>query len=114
MRAADTGTGGGLKLFCSGAGADTPDIANASRRIKQAEYDTCKASGVTDIVEVPLQCLDGEEHGVIWQIWSAVWSTCLILDQRPYLADAPLQKHEAHWMQLSRRVSRRWRHAILE
>jgi phosphate transport system substrate-binding protein len=47
-----TGTGGGLKLFCSGAGADTPDIANASRRIKQAEYDTCKASGVTDIVEV--------------------------------------------------------------
>lgn len=47
-----TGTGGGLKLFCSGAGADTPDIANASRRIKQAEYDSCKGSGVTDIVEV--------------------------------------------------------------
>lgn len=47
-----TGTGGGLKLFCSGAGADTPDIANASRRIKQSEYDGCKSSGVTDIVEV--------------------------------------------------------------
>lgn len=47
-----TGTGGGLKLFCSGAGADTPDIANASRRIKQTEYDSCKSSGVTDIVEV--------------------------------------------------------------
>jgi phosphate transport system substrate-binding protein len=47
-----TGTGGGLKLFCSGAGADTPDIANASRRIKQAEFDTCKANGVADIVEV--------------------------------------------------------------
>lgn len=47
-----TGTGGGLKLFCSGAGAETPDIANASRRIKQTEYDGCKSSGVTDIVEV--------------------------------------------------------------
>jgi phosphate transport system substrate-binding protein len=47
-----TGTGGGLKLFCSGAGAETPDIANASRRIKQAEYDGCKASGVADITEV--------------------------------------------------------------
>jgi phosphate transport system substrate-binding protein len=47
-----TGTGGGLKLFCAGAGADTPDMANASRRIKQAEYDTCKSNGVSDIVEV--------------------------------------------------------------
>jgi len=47
-----TGTGGGLKLFCSGAGADTPDIANASRRIKQSEYDACKSNGVVDIVEV--------------------------------------------------------------
>lgn len=47
-----TGTGGGLKLFCNGAGAETPDVANASRRIKQAEYDTCKANGVAEIVEV--------------------------------------------------------------
>ena len=28
-----TGTGGGIKLFCSGAGIDTPDVAIASRRI---------------------------------------------------------------------------------
>ncbi len=47
-----TGTGGGIKLFCSGAGADTPDIANASRRIKPAEYDACKANSVAEIVEV--------------------------------------------------------------
>src|SRR5205807_5336544 len=32
-----TGTGGGLKLFCAGAGLDTPDISNASRRIKPSE-----------------------------------------------------------------------------
>tara|TARA_R110002072_G_scaffold33473_3_gene101291 strand:- start:16687 stop:17850 length:1164 start_codon:yes stop_codon:yes gene_type:complete len=47
-----TGTGGGLKLFCSGVGAGTPDITNASRRIKQSEYDDCQDNGVTEIVEV--------------------------------------------------------------
>jgi len=49
-----TGTGGGMKLFCSGVGADTPDIANASRRMKATEFEMCKAAGVTDIVEVQI------------------------------------------------------------
>jgi phosphate transport system substrate-binding protein len=47
-----TGSGGGLKEFCKGVGANTPDITNASRRIKKSEYDDCLANGVTDIVEV--------------------------------------------------------------
>ena len=47
-----TGTGGGMKLFCKGVGVDHPDITNASRRIKQSEFDDCKANGVTDILEV--------------------------------------------------------------
>lgn len=47
-----TGSGGGLKLFCKGVGADTPDIANSSRAIKQSEYDDCQKNGVTAIVEV--------------------------------------------------------------
>lgn len=47
-----TGTGGGMKLFCSGVGASTPDITNASRRIKQSEYDSCVSNGVADVVEV--------------------------------------------------------------
>ena len=47
-----TGTGGGLKLFCAGAGVDSPDIANASRQIKKAEVETCAKNGVTQIVEV--------------------------------------------------------------
>ncbi len=47
-----TGSGGGLKLFCKGVGANTPDITNSSRKIKQSEYDDCQANGVTDIVEV--------------------------------------------------------------
>ena len=49
-----TGSGGGLKLFCEGLGLDTPDIANASRRIKQSELDRCRANGVKNIIEVKL------------------------------------------------------------
>jgi phosphate transport system substrate-binding protein len=47
-----TGTGGGMKLFCAGVGDDTPDITNASRRIKKAEFDDCQKNGVKDIVEI--------------------------------------------------------------
>ena len=46
-----TGTGGGMKLFCAGAGIDTPDITNASRRMKDKELQTCEENGVTDITE---------------------------------------------------------------
>ncbi len=46
-----TGSGGGLKLFCSGVGVDHPDMANASRRIKAKEIKLCKENGV-DAVEV--------------------------------------------------------------
>ncbi len=49
-----TGTGGGLKLFCAGTGAGTPDIANASRRIKQSEIELCANNGVVKITEVKL------------------------------------------------------------
>jgi phosphate transport system substrate-binding protein len=49
-----TGTGGGVKLFCAGAGDDTPDIVNASRRMKDTELAACKAAGVSDIVEVKI------------------------------------------------------------
>ena len=47
-----TGSGGGLKLFCAGVGVEHPDITNASRRIKQTEYEKCQKNGVTGIVEV--------------------------------------------------------------
>lgn len=47
-----TGTGGGFKEFCKGTEVATPDISNASRRIKQSEFDQCKANGVTEIIEV--------------------------------------------------------------
>jgi len=47
-----TGSGGGMKLFCNGVGLNTPDITNASRRIKKSEFDKCQNNGVKEIVEV--------------------------------------------------------------
>ena len=47
-----TGTGGGMKLFCSGVGEDTPDFTNASRRIKTGEFEDCQKNGVTEIIEI--------------------------------------------------------------
>ena len=47
-----TGTGGGMKLFCAGDGIDTPDMTNASRRIKKSEFEMCQNNGVTGITEV--------------------------------------------------------------
>ncbi len=49
-----TGSGGGLKLFCAGTGLDTPDITNASRRIKSSEVELCASNGVTEIVEATI------------------------------------------------------------
>jgi phosphate transport system substrate-binding protein len=47
-----TGSGGGMKLFCSGIGVGYPDITNSSRRMKASEYKDCQANGVTGIIEV--------------------------------------------------------------
>jgi len=47
-----TGTGGGMKLFCSDNGVDSPDIANASRRMKIKEFNLCDRNGVDNITEV--------------------------------------------------------------
>lgn len=49
-----TGSGGGLKLFCQGVGDRTPDITNASRRIKSSEVELCASNGVAEIVEVQI------------------------------------------------------------
>jgi len=47
-----TGTGGGMKLFCQGVGANTADVSNASRAMKTSEWDNCQKNGVTEIIEV--------------------------------------------------------------
>ena len=52
------GTGGGIGEFCGGAGPETPSIANASRRMKASEFETCQANGVDAITELQVG-LDG-------------------------------------------------------
>jgi len=53
-----TGTGAGFKLFCAGVGERTPDISNASRRMKASEAKLCAANGVKDVTEIQIG-LDG-------------------------------------------------------
>ena len=53
-RVESLGTGGGIQAFCQGIGAQTPDIANASRRMKASEFDLCAANGVTEIIEIKI------------------------------------------------------------
>ncbi|MBN2963216.1 PstS family phosphate ABC transporter substrate-binding protein [Sulfurospirillum sp. T05] len=47
-----TGSGGGMKIFCSGNGLDTPDFTNASRAMKLSEFELCQANGVKNITGV--------------------------------------------------------------
>jgi phosphate transport system substrate-binding protein len=49
-----TGTGGGMKLFCAGAGIDSPDITNASRRMKKSEMEDCTKNGVDKVSEIQI------------------------------------------------------------
>ena len=42
-----TGSGGGIKIFCSGIDLRYPDIVNTSGRIKQSELKVCKEKGIT-------------------------------------------------------------------
>ena len=48
-----TGSGGGMKLFCSGIGPQHPDITNSSRRIKNKEYEKCIDKGIK-IIEIKI------------------------------------------------------------
>ncbi len=91
-----TGSGGGLKLFCSGVGPQHPDITNASRRIKVSEFDRCNENGVSGIVEVKIG-YDGivlansraasEANYTRAQIWQALAKTVVVngeLVENPY------------------------------
>jgi len=53
-----TGTGNGIQLFCSGLGSNTPDMANASRRMKPDEFDRCLSNKVDEVIELQVG-LDG-------------------------------------------------------
>jgi phosphate transport system substrate-binding protein len=52
-----TGTGAGLEQFCGGIGADFPDIAAASRKIRKSEFEECQENGVREIIEIKIGLL---------------------------------------------------------
>ncbi|MDP1911072.1 MAG: substrate-binding domain-containing protein [Hyphomicrobium sp.] len=49
-----TGTGAGIKLFCSGVGSNFPDMVNASRPLKASEYADCVKAGAKNVIELPV------------------------------------------------------------
>lgn len=49
-----TGTGGGIKLFCSGIGFNFPDLVNASRAIKDSEIERCAKNSIKEIFEIKI------------------------------------------------------------
>lgn len=48
-----TGSGGGLKLFCSDH-VNAPDITNSSRRMMRSEQQLCNKNGIHNILEVKI------------------------------------------------------------
>ena len=48
------GSARALELFCSGTGAQTPDIAIVTRRMPRAMQEACGANGVRDIIELQI------------------------------------------------------------
>ncbi|MCW1917226.1 substrate-binding domain-containing protein [Rhodobacter sp. KR11] len=46
------GTGAGIAKFCEGVGEGSVDIANASRKMKSGEANTCRKNGVTEVLEL--------------------------------------------------------------
>jgi phosphate transport system substrate-binding protein len=48
------GTGGGIAIFCQDSSILSPEIANASRRIKKSEFETCEKAGVNGIIELKI------------------------------------------------------------
>jgi phosphate transport system substrate-binding protein len=101
-----TGSGGGMKLFCQGVGEDTPDITNASRRMKANEWKLCHKNGVTDIVEVKIgfdgiviaNALNAPEFRLtLKQIFLAFAAQVPVSDDNCVLKDNPYTK----WSQIN-------------
>ena len=68
-----TGTGGGMKIFCAGVGADHPDLTGASRAMKSSEYSLCAENGVNEITEAligydGLSVAVSRESGFDWDL----------------------------------------------
>jgi phosphate transport system substrate-binding protein len=49
-----SGTGGGVKLFCEGLAAESPDVVLTSRPLKPKEVAECKSHGVDNILQLQI------------------------------------------------------------
>ena len=96
-----TGSGGGHKLFCEGAGADTPDVTNSSRRQKKSEFDNCVSNGADEIIEVKIgfdgivlaNAIDGAEIDLtLKQVFMAFAKQVPVSDENCTLQDNPYVK----------------------
>ncbi|MBI1418087.1 MAG: phosphonate ABC transporter substrate-binding protein [Limimaricola sp.] len=106
------GSGAGIKMFCSGVGEDTIDIANASRAIKQSEIDDCHAAGVKGIMQVRIgydgivfaSDINGPEFAFTPEDWFKALAANVVVDGKivanpymswhdvnPALPDQPIQ-----------------------
>jgi phosphate transport system substrate-binding protein len=83
-----TGTGAGIKLFCSGVGARFPDVANASRRMKASEAKQCASNGVTQITEIQV----GIDGLALATASSSAFSNLTQLDIYKAIAKTPFGK----------------------
>lgn len=54
----ETGTVAGFEKFCGSGGNDSPDVADASRRMTKVEFGKCRAKKVGDLMELAIG-LDG-------------------------------------------------------
>lgn len=54
----ETGTVAGFEKFCGSGGNDSPDVADASRRMTKIEFRKCQAKKVGDLMEIAVG-LDG-------------------------------------------------------
>ncbi len=82
------GSSAGLQQFCQGVGENTPDIANASRLIRDGEIETCAANGVTDIMHVQIgydgivfaSDVNGEEFAFTPADWYKALAAQIVVD----------------------------------
>ncbi len=86
-----SGTGGGFEKFCNGE----TDISNASRPIKQAEIDACKASGI-GFIELPI----AYDALTVVVNPSNTWASSLTVEELKTMWEPAAQGKVTNWNQV--------------
>lgn len=86
-----SGTGGGFKKFCTGE----TDISNASRPIKESEFEVCKENGI-EYVELPV-AFDG--MAVMVNLTND-WVECMTVDELKMIWEPEAEGVIMNWNQV--------------